>query len=91
MEADYGLISSDTKGLEIKNLTLVTKKTPVVDFKNCRSVTIEKLTTPTASVPVIRITGAKSDDINLEKSGITKPEKLVIDKSVPENVVRLKK
>jgi polygalacturonase len=90
MEADYGLISSDTKGLKIKNLTLVTKKTPVVDFKNCRSVTIEKLTTPAGSVPVIRITGAKSDDINLEKSGITNPEKLVIDKSVSENAVRLK-
>jgi len=38
MEAEQGLVCNDASNVRIKNLTLLTKKTPVADFKNSRDV-----------------------------------------------------
>ncbi len=43
MEADKGLTCSDANNIKIRNLTLVTKKKPAMEFKNSHNVTIDGL------------------------------------------------
>ncbi len=45
MEAENGLICIDAKGIKIKNLKLITKNLPAMDFKRSKNVTIDGITT----------------------------------------------
>ena len=92
MEADYGMTCSDAAGVKIKNLTLITKKTPVVDFKNSRDVVIDGLYTQSAVFPLIQVSGPATANTVLRNLGLTNPEKqLVLGKEVPKNAVQLVK
>ena len=92
MEADYGVICSDAANVKIKNLTLTTKKTPMLDFKNSINVEVEGLVTQNSSVPWIKISGSATGSTVFKNSGIINPEKqVVIDKNVPANVVQILK
>lgn len=92
LEADYGLICSDATGIKIKNLTLITKKMPVVDLKNSKDVTIDGLTTQPRAFPLINISGARTGNTILKNVGITNSEKqLVVEKEVARNLVQLVK
>ena len=92
MEADYGLICSDATGVKIKNLTLITKKSPVVDLKNSKDVVIEDLNTQTANFPVIKVAGSMTQNIVLKSLSITDPDKqILIGKDVPKDAVSLEK
>jgi len=46
IEADNGMVCSDVTGVKIKNMKLITKKTPVTDFKNSHDVSIDGVFTP---------------------------------------------
>jgi polygalacturonase len=89
MEADYGLICSDATGIKIKNLTMITKKTPVIDLKNSKDVAIDGLNTQPGVFPLINISGARTGNTNLKNAGITNSDKqLVVEKEVAKNMVQ---
>jgi len=92
MEADFGLICSDAKNVKIKNLTLVTKKSPAVDLKNSTDVTIDGLQIPTVLFPLVCISGSRTGETVLKNSGITNSDKqLVIAKEVRKDLVKVGK
>jgi len=91
MEADNGLICSDATGVKIKNLTLITKKTPVVDFKDSRDVIVDGLYTKSAGFPVIQVSGPATANTILKNVRLTNPDKqMLIGKEVPKNAVQVK-
>lgn len=88
MEANIGLICVDATEIKIKNLTLITKKSPALDFKNCRNVHLDGLSASGGISPVIHLSGARTSKISLQNSGFTKSkEQLVMDADVPANAV----
>ena len=90
MEADYGLICTDARNVKIKNLTLKTKKVPVIDIKNSFDVTIDVLVADNEGLPVVRISGSRTGNTVIKNSGITNPDKqVVIEKEVDKDVVHL--
>ncbi|MDD2307754.1 MAG: glycoside hydrolase family 28 protein [Prolixibacteraceae bacterium] len=92
MEADYGLICSDATEVKIKNLTLITKKSPVVDLKNSKDVVIEDLNTQSVNFPVIKVAGSMTENIVLKNLSITDADKqILIGKDVPKDAVNLEK
>ncbi len=92
MEADYGMTCSDASGVKIKNLTLITKKTPVAEFKNCRDVSVDGLHTQSNVFPLIQVTGSTSGNTVLKNSGLTNPiQQILIGEDVPKNAVQLVK
>ncbi len=92
MEADYGLICVDANNIKIRNLTLVTKKLPMMDFRNSQNISIEGLKTISGAAPVIHFSGAKTENMLIKNSGITNAAKqLVIEKEVAKDAVHLTK
>lgn len=92
MEADFGMTCSDASGVKIKNLTLITKKTPVVDFKDSKDVSIDGLFTQSDIYPIVKVSGSVTGSTVLKNLGITNPEKqMIVGKEVPRNAVQLVK
>ncbi|MEI7423268.1 MAG: glycoside hydrolase family 28 protein [Prolixibacteraceae bacterium] len=92
IEADYGLICSDTKGLKIKNLTILTTKSPVMDFKNAKNVEIDGVKTVPGLLPMVHLAGSVSENIVLKNAVITDPGKqIVVGKEVKSNALQLAK
>ena len=92
MEADWGLICSDATNLRITNLTLITKKSPVMDFKNIKGIEIDGFKTASDIAPVIHLSGAGSENVTFKNAGITDPGKqIVIEKEVKMNALQLLK
>ncbi|MDD1443195.1 glycosyl hydrolase family 28 protein [Dolichospermum sp. ST_sed3] len=92
MEADYGMICTDTKNVKIKNLTLITKKRQVIDLKNSTGVTINGLVTSNEVVPLIRVSGSRTGTTVFKNAGITNPDKqVVIEKEVAKDMVQVVK
>src|SRR5665647_1420249 len=92
MEADYGMICSDAKNVTIKNLTLKTKKTPVIDLRNSADVTIDGLVTKNDALPLIRVSGSRTGNTVFKNAGVINPEKqLDIEKEVGKDLVKLEK
>lgn len=90
MESDYGLIGMDVDGVKLKNISLFTKKMPVIDLKNSKNVSIEKLMTGTGIFQVIHLGGMKTAKISLKDSGISDPGKqVVIGKEVAADAVQI--
>jgi len=90
MEANIGLICVDATGINIKNLTLITKKHPALDFKDCRQIELNGLSASDGVSPVVHLSGAKTAKISLQNTGFTKvKEQLVIDKEVSVTEVTL--
>jgi len=88
MEATNGLICIDANHIRIKNLTLVTKKMPVADLKNCRNISIDGLKTISGTLPLFHVSGAKSENISLKNTGISNAEKdISLEKEVPSAAV----
>jgi len=83
MDADYGLICVDATGVKIKDLSIQTKKFPVMDIRNTKNFSIDGLKTPSNAGTIIRLSGSLTQKISLKNSGITNKEKqLVIEKEV---------
>ncbi len=92
MEADQGLVCNDATNVRIKNLTLLTKKTPVADFKNSRDVVIDGLHTNTSVFPTIQVSGVSAGSTIIKNLGVSDFEKhVVIGKEVQKNAVQLVK
>lgn len=92
MEADYGMVCSDASGVKIKNLTLITRKTPVADFKNSKDVSVDGLVSLATESAIIQVSGVQTGKMVFRNVGITNFEKQVfIGKEVPKNVVQLVK
>jgi hypothetical protein len=92
MEADYGLTCNDASGVKIKNLTLITKKTPVADFKDSKDVDVDGLFTQADVFPIVKVSGSMTGNTVLKNLGLTNPEKqMIIGKEVPKNAVHLVK
>ena len=91
MEAVNGMTCSDATGVKIKNLTLITKKTPVVDFKNSRDVVIDGLYAQSTVFPLIQVAGPMTGSTILKNLGITSDKQMIIGKEVPKNAVRVVK
>jgi len=92
MEADYGLVCSDASGVKIKNLTLITKKAPVADFKNSKDVFVEGLVSSSSGSPIIQVSGVQTGKMIFKNVGMTNPDKqIVIGKEVPQNLVQVVK
>jgi hypothetical protein len=92
MEADYGMVCNDAKNVRIKNLTLITKKTPVVDLKNSRDVVVDGLYTQSTFSPLIQVTGAATGNTVLKNLGLTNSDKqILIGKEVQKNAVQVLK
>lgn len=92
MEADQGMVCNDAKNVKISNLTLITKKAPVVDFQNCSEVLVDGLYSNSAVSSLIQIGGAASGKTLLKGLSLSNPEKqIVVGKEVPKNVVQLVK
>ena len=92
IEAESGMVCADAKAVTVKNLTLITKKTPVAEFKNCRDVSVDGLHTQSNVFPLIQVTGSTSENTILKNSGLTNPiQQIVIGEDVPKNAVQLVK
>jgi polygalacturonase len=92
MEADYGLTCNDASGVQIKNLTLITKKSPVADFKNSRKVMVDGLFTRDAVSPQIQVKGSMTQSVILKNCGITDAARqIIVGKEVREDVVQVVK
>jgi len=92
IEADNGMTCCDAKNVKIKNLTLLTSKTPVIDFKNSSNVSIDGLKTEPEMLPLIQIVGQSTGNMVLKNAGISNPEKQVaIGKEVPKNMIKIEK
>jgi polygalacturonase len=92
MEADQGMVCNDATNVRIKNLTLLTKKTPVADFKNSRDVVIDGLHTSGAVFPMIQVSGVSAGSTIIKNLGVSDFEKqVVIGKEVQKNAVQLVK
>jgi len=92
MEADYGMTCNDASGVKIKNLTLITKKMPVADFKNSKDVMVDGLFTQSDVSPIVKVSGGMTGSTVLKNAGITNPEKqMIIGNEVPKNAVQLVK
>jgi hypothetical protein len=92
MEADYGLVCKDTKNVKIKDLTMKTRKLPVIDMKNSKDVTIDGLITQATEAAFIQISGTQAGKTVFRNVGVTNFEKqVIIGKEVPKNVVQLVK
>jgi polygalacturonase len=92
MEAENGMTCGDAKNVKITNLTLITKKTPVIDFSNSQDVLIDGLVVKSSGTPIVKVGGSSSGNILFRNSGIANPEKqMVVGKEVPKNVVKVVK
>jgi len=90
MESNIGLTCVDANGIKIRNLSLSTKKLPVLDFKNSRNVVLDGFKYPATTNQLVHFSGAKTGNVKLIHSGIVDPAKqLVVGKEVPENAVKL--
>ena len=90
METDFGMTCSDVTGVKIKNLTLVTKNTPTLDFKNCSDIFVDGLYTQAVVFPLIQISGSVTRNTVLKNLRIADVGKqLLIGKDVSENAVRI--
>ena len=70
MEADYGMTCSDATGVKIKNLTLIAKKSPIVDFKNSKDIVIDGLYTQSSDSPIVKVAGSRTGSTVLKNLGI---------------------
>jgi len=92
MEAEFGLICSDSKNVNIKNLSLKTKNTPAIDLKNSSDVTIDGMQITPELFPVVCISGSRTGNTVFRNSGITNGDKqMVIAKEVAKDLVKLEK
>mgnify|MGYP001806126006 CR=1 FL=1 len=93
MEADQGLVCNDATNVRIKNLTLLTIKTPVADFKNSRDVVIDGLRTNGTVFPMIQVSGVSAGSTIIKNLGVSDFEKhvVVVGKEVQKNAVQLVK
>ena len=92
IEADNGMTCADAKNVKIKNLTLLTKKTPVIDFMNSINVSVDGLKIKSGIAPMIQILGQSTGNIVFRNSGISNPEKqVVIGNEVAKNAVKIEK
>jgi polygalacturonase len=92
IESESGLVCTDATGVKIKNLTLITKKTPVADFKNSRDVSIDGLFTRSIGDPLVKVSGTLSGSTILKNIGVSNPEKqIIVGKEVPKNAVQVVK
>jgi hypothetical protein len=88
MEADYGLTCNDASGVKIKNLTLITKKSPVADFKNSKDVSVDGLVSSATESAIIHVSGVKSGKMVFKNVGITNSDRqMLIGKDVPKDAV----
>jgi len=92
MEADQGLVCNDATNVRIKNLTLLTKKTPVADFNSSRDVVIDGLRTTAGAFPMIQVSGVSAGRTIIKNLGVSDFEKhVIIGKEVQKNAVQLVK
>jgi len=92
MEADFGMICTDAKNVTVKNLTLKTKKTPVIDLRNSADIAIDGLATDREALPLIRVSGSRTGNTVLKNAGITNQEKqLTIGKEVSKERIQVVK
>ena len=92
MEADFGMICTDAKNIIIKNLTLKTKKTPVIELRNSADVTIDGLVVKNDALPLIRVSGSRTGNTVFKNAGVIDPEKqLDIEKEVGKDLVKVAK
>jgi len=91
MEAENGMVCSDAKNVKIKNLSLKTKKLPVIDLNNSVDVSVDGLHTPPTESAFIRISGTRTGKTVFQNVGIANSKKQVlIATEVPQNVVEFK-
>ena len=91
MEANIGFSCVDATGIKIKNLTLITKKSPAIEIKNGKDIEIDGLSVGNGVNPLIHLSGSKSEKIILKNAGLTNPQEQVkIEKEVPSSAVTLK-
>jgi polygalacturonase len=92
MEAENGMTCGDAKNIKIKNLTLITKKAPAIDFYNSSDVAVDGLVIKSSEAPMVKVAGSLSEKLIFRNSGMTNPEKqLVIGKEVSKNAVNVVK
>lgn len=92
IESESGLVCTDATGVKIKNLTLITQKTPVTEFKNSRDVNIDGLFTRSTGVPLVKVSGNLTGSTMLKNIGVNNADKqIVIGNEVPKNAVQVVK
>lgn len=92
MEAENGMTCGDAKNIKIKNLTLITKKAPAIDFYNSSDVAVDGLVIKSAGTPMVKVAGSLSEKLIFRNSGMTNPEKqMIVGKEVSKNAVNVLK
>ncbi len=85
MEADKGLTCTDAAGVVIKDLHLITKEIPAVEFFNSRGVVAEKLRFKATGNNVILVHGNRTKDILLKVKDLR--ESVTISPEVDQNEI----
>ncbi len=90
IEAESGMICNDAQNVTIKNLTLKTKKTPVIELKNSTNIIIDGLIMTNKNSPLIRVSGDRTGTTILKNTDITNQlNQLVIGKEVENKFVNI--
>ncbi|WP_321286927.1 glycoside hydrolase family 28 protein [uncultured Sunxiuqinia sp.] len=90
MEAENGLLCMDAKGITVKNLHLKTKVQPALNFYNVKDVKIFGLEIPKADQPMISVSGAKTENVEIKvMSDINVDKVLVLDKEANSSEVKV--
>lgn len=86
MEADKGLTCTDASGVVIKDLHLITKEIPAVEFFNSRGVEAENLQLKSTGNNVITVNGSRTKAIVLKGTGLR--ESVTIGDEVDQREVK---
>jgi polygalacturonase len=66
LKAKKGISAVDSDGIELKNVKVIVEKGPAVTIYNSKNIKIEGLTYPDTKVPVVKVTGPLTQNVQLE-------------------------
>lgn len=90
MEAEIGMTCSDAKGVTIRYLDLKAKKSPVIDIKNSKNISLEWVIISGGDAPAVKIGGAGTEKVTVKKLKLPGTDKqIVIGNEVKESEVRI--
>lgn len=78
LEAEEGITVIDTRGLKLKNVKVISKKTEALTIYNSQDITVDAFTFSENEKAVVKVLGTQSANINLKKSDFKNSEKQVV-------------
>ena len=89
--ANKGVLCTDAKNINLRNVTIVPEDGPVMKFKDCLDISIIDSHCPAYAKTFIELQGSKTKNIQLKNNGLIDRQKQVkLDKDVVADAVMIK-